>query len=202
MTRNAGKTIEEKITVSARGARTGVNECASAGANSMESDLLSDGEAMPATRTVMAPWQARCLRAYIAVHLHSRIRVADLVRVLQFSPNRFGQVFRRSFDCTPHQYIMRERVARAKNLLLVSGDTLSEIATKCGFGNQSHLSNVFRKMMGESPGKWRRRTQHRRFSHLGFSGRADSKPPSHIHQVDEGGGVHLFHEYHRQRRRL
>jgi AraC-like DNA-binding protein len=134
----------------------GMNECASAGAISMENDLLLDGEVMPATRTVMAPWQARCLRAYIAVHLHSRIRVADLVRVLQFSPNRFGEVFKRSFDCTPHQYIMRERVARAQNLLLVSRDTLSEIATKCGFGNQSHLSNLFRKMMGESPGKWRR----------------------------------------------
>jgi AraC-like DNA-binding protein len=156
VTVDGGKTIEERITVTARGPRTGMNECASAGAISTENDLLLDGEVMPATRTVMAPWQARCLQAYIAVHLHSRIRVADLVRVLQFSPNRFGQVFRKSFDCTPHQYVMRERVARAQNLLLMSGDTLSEIAIKCGFGNQSHLSNLFRKMMGQSPGKWRR----------------------------------------------
>jgi AraC-like DNA-binding protein len=121
-----------------------------------ENVLLLDREAMLETRTVMAPWQARCLQAYVAAHLHSRIRVADLVRVLQFSPNRFGQVFKKSFDCTPHQYVMRERLARAQYLLSVSGDTLSEIATQCGFGNQSHLSNLFRKMMGQSPGKWRR----------------------------------------------
>ena len=107
-------------------------------------------------RGVMAPWQARCLRAYIAVHLHARIRVADLVRVLQLSPNRFGQVFKESFACTPHQYVMRKRIALAKNLLLVPGETLGEIAAKCGFGNQSHLSNLFRKMTGQAPGRWRR----------------------------------------------
>jgi AraC-like DNA-binding protein len=134
----------------------GMIECGAAGMTSTQSGLLSHGQEMPVTSTVMAPWQVRCLQGYIAVHLHSRVRVAELVRVLQFSPNRFGQVFKRSFHCTPHQYVMRERIARARRLLLVSRDTLSEIATQCGFRNQSHLSNVFRKMVGQSPGKWRR----------------------------------------------
>jgi AraC-like DNA-binding protein len=156
VTTDGGKIIEEKVIAMARGLRRGMNECASAAATAAESDSLLDREVMLATRTVMAPWQARCLRAYVAAHLHARIRVADLVRVLHFSPNRFGEVFRKSFDCTPHQYIMRERVRRAQNLLLVSGDSLREIATKCGFGHQAHLSNVFRKMMGQSPGRWRR----------------------------------------------
>ena len=97
---------------------------------------------------VMAPWQARCLRACIAVHLHARIRVADLVRVLQLSPNRFGQVFKESFACTPHQYVMRERIALAKNLLLVPGETLGEIAAKCGFGNQSLACCIFPQSAG------------------------------------------------------
>jgi AraC-like DNA-binding protein len=144
------------MAATAKGSRRATSACGFAGAVSIDTDLSSENEVILATRGVMTPWQARCLRAYIAVHLHARIRVADLVRVLQFSPNRFGQVFKKSFACTPHQYVMRKRIALAKNLLLVSGETLGEIASKCGFGNQSHLSNLFRKMTGQAPGRWRR----------------------------------------------
>jgi transcriptional regulator GlxA family with amidase domain len=80
----------------------------------------------------------------------------DLVRVVRFAPNRFDRVFKKTFDCTPHQYVMRMRIAHAQRLLLRTDDSLSKIAAACGFGNQSHLSNLFRKMMGQPPGKWRR----------------------------------------------
>jgi len=128
----------------------------SVSAVSIAGDSLADAELTPATRHIMAPWQARCVQAYIAAHLHSTIRVADLVRVLQCSPGRFGRVFKNSFDCAPHQYVMRRRIARAQKLLLMSDDTLGEIATQCGFVNKSHLANLFRKTMGQPPGKWRR----------------------------------------------
>ena len=107
-------------------------------------------------RGVMAPWQARCIQGYIAANLHGTIRVMDLVRVVQFSPHRFDRVFKESFGCTPHQYVMRRRIERAQKLLLMSNDPLSRIAAECGFVNQSHLSNLFRKIVGETPGKWRR----------------------------------------------
>jgi transcriptional regulator GlxA family with amidase domain len=74
---------------------------------------------------------------------------------VHFAPNRFDRVFKNSFGCTPHQYVMRTRIARAQSLLLMSNDTLSKIAAECGFVNQSHLSNLFRKTMGQPPGKWR-----------------------------------------------
>jgi AraC family transcriptional regulator len=114
-------------------------------------------EAIVLSRGVMAPWQARCIQGYVAANLHSAIRVTDVVRVVQFSPNRFARVFKKSFGCTPHQYVMRRRIQRAKSLLLLSDDSLSKIAPECGFGNQSHLSNLFHKTVGESPGRWRRR---------------------------------------------
>jgi AraC-like DNA-binding protein len=104
----------------------------------------------------LAPWQARCIEAYIAANLHRTIRVMDLVRVLKFAPNRFNRVFKATFDCTPHQYVMRRRIARAQRLLLISDDTLGRIAADCGFGNQSHLCNLFRGAMGQPPGEWRR----------------------------------------------
>jgi len=116
----------------------------------------TDKEMIASGRETMAAWQARCIQAYIAVNVHSTIRVMDLVRVVRFAPNRFYRVFKKTFDCTPHQYVMRMRIAHAQRLLLRTDDSLSKIAAACGFGNQSHLSNLFRKMMGQPPGKWRR----------------------------------------------
>ena len=119
-------------------------------------DQAHPAEAIAPRRSVMAPWQARCIQGYIAANLHGTIRVMDLVRVVQFSPNRFDRVFKDSFGCTPHQYVMRRRIERAQSLLLMTNDPLSQVAAECGFVNQSHLSNLFRKMVGETPGKWRR----------------------------------------------
>ena len=96
----------------------------------------------------MAPWQARCVQGYIAANLHSTIRVMDLIRMMKFCPNRFGRVFKETFSCTPHQYIILQRIERAKSLMLMSKDTLAQIAMECGFVNQSHLSNLFRKIVG------------------------------------------------------
>src|SRR5258708_17012202 len=116
----------------------------------------TDKEMNASGREAMAPWQARCIRAYIALNVRSKIRVMDLVRVVRFAPNRFDRVFKKTFDCTPHQYVMRMRIAHAQRLLLGTDDSLSKIAAACGFRNQSHLSNLFRKMMGQPPGEWRR----------------------------------------------
>jgi AraC-like DNA-binding protein len=116
----------------------------------------ADEETIASGREEMAPWQARCIQAYITLNVHSKIRVMDLVRVLQFAPNRFDRIFKKTFDCTPHQYVMRMRIERARRLLLLSDDPLSKIAAECGFGNQSHLSNLFRKAVGQTPGTWRR----------------------------------------------
>jgi len=115
-----------------------------------------DEEAIASRRGVMAPWQARCIQGYVAANLRGPIKVGDLVRVLKFSPKRFDRVFKQSFGCTPHQYVMRRRIERAQSLLLMYNDPLSKIAAECGFVNQSHLSNLFRRIVGEAPGKWRR----------------------------------------------
>jgi len=113
-------------------------------------------QAIVSTRETLASWQARTLQAYVASHLHSTIRVMDLVRVVQLTPNRFCRLFKKHFGCTPHQYVMRARIARAQRLLLMSADTLKMIAAECGFGNKSHLANLFRIATGQPPGRWRR----------------------------------------------
>ena len=103
----------------------------------------------------MKRWQARCVQGYIAVHLHAKIRAGDLARVTQFNRSKFNRSFKASFGCTPCQYVKRMRVARAQNLMTISNNALGEIALECGFANQSHFSNCFRKVVGERPAAWR-----------------------------------------------
>lgn len=104
----------------------------------------------------MAPWQARCIQGYIAANLRANIQTADLASVVQFGLRRFKRAFKEHFGCTPNQYVIRMRVERAKNLMMISNDSLGQIAVECGFVNQFHLNNVFRKIIGERPGRWRR----------------------------------------------
>ena len=116
---------------------------------------------VPAThsRAFMEPWRARCVQCYVAVHLHSKIELADLARVVHFSPSQFSRTFRAGFGCTPGQYIRRMRIARAQNLMTTSCDLLSRIAAECGFADQSHFNRCFRKLVGESPAMWRARAR-------------------------------------------
>jgi AraC-like DNA-binding protein len=119
-------------------------------------ESLPAKQAMRSGRETMAPRQARILQAYIASHLNSKIRVMDLVRAVQLTPNRFFRLFKKRFSCTPHQYVMHARIARAQRLLLMSEGTLTKIAAECGFGDKSRLANLFRNATGQPPGQWRR----------------------------------------------
>jgi AraC-like DNA-binding protein len=54
-------------------------------------------------------------------------------------------------------YIRRRRVERAQQLMLLSQESLAQIALACGFADQAHYCRVFRSVVGVSPSAWRRR---------------------------------------------
>jgi transcriptional regulator GlxA family with amidase domain len=56
---------------------------------------------------------------------------------------------------TPHQYVLQERVAKARTLITRTNVRLAEVATTCGFADQSHLNRVFKRFTGVSPGIYR-----------------------------------------------
>jgi AraC-like DNA-binding protein len=66
-----------------------------------------------------------------------------------------SRAFRRTTRVTPHQWLIRKRVERAQELLLRGRIGLAEVAVVCGFVDQSHLSRVFARFAGVSPGRWR-----------------------------------------------
>jgi AraC family transcriptional regulator len=105
----------------------------------------------------MESWQARCVQGYISVHLQTKIKMASLARVAQFSGYKFKRAFRASFGCTPQQYVIRMRIQRAQHLMSMCSDSLREIAAECGFTHPSHFSHCFSSVVGERPSEWRAR---------------------------------------------
>ena len=105
----------------------------------------------------LSPWQLRRVLDFIAAHLNDDHSIAELARECGLSSGYFSRAFRQTTGVTPHQWVMRRKVERARQLLLGNGLGLADIALVCGFVDQSHFTRVFTKLEGESPGKWRRR---------------------------------------------
>ena len=104
----------------------------------------------------LAPWQARRVASYVTDHLGARIRTTDLAAVAQLSASHFTRAFKESFGETPLGYVSRQRMRYAQELMLRSGECLSQIALTCGHCDQSHFTRVFRRKVGMSPRAWRR----------------------------------------------
>jgi AraC-like DNA-binding protein len=109
------------------------------------------------TPGVLSPWQLRRALDFLSAHLSEDPSVAELARECGLSSGYFARGFRRTTGVTPHQWLIRKRVERARQLLLGNGLGLADIALVCGFVDQSHFSRVFAKIEGDSPGRWRQR---------------------------------------------
>jgi len=104
----------------------------------------------------LCPWQIRKVTSHVEAHLDRPIRNEDLAALVRLTPSHFGRAFRNSFGEPPHEYVIRRRIERAQGLMLSSDVSLSEIALDCGLADQSHLTRLFRRLVGESPRDWRR----------------------------------------------
>ncbi len=104
----------------------------------------------------LAPWQARRTKEYLIANLSGDISLDSMASQCDLSVSHFARAFRQSFGMPPHRWLMKQRVDAVKTLLLSSRLTLAEIAGKCGFVDQPALNRSFKRVVGESPGKWRR----------------------------------------------
>jgi AraC family transcriptional regulator len=71
------------------------------------------------------------------------------------SPHYFTELFRKSTGQTPHQFVLAERVERAKRLLRDPKLTALDVAVLVGFADASHFSKVFRRTVGVTPSRYR-----------------------------------------------
>ena len=120
-------------------------------------EINKDSELDPChSPRALVGWQIRRVRDYIEAHLSTRILVADLSAIVQRSEAHFARAFKKTFGVSPHAYLLRRRVEKASHLMLVSDDSLSDIALACGMTDQAHLCKIFRQTTGQTPAAWRR----------------------------------------------
>ena len=123
-------------------------------------DVLAEMPVLPTQRPPLRGglplWRMRKACDFIDANLSSTLRISDLASNANLSHSHFARAFRRSFGESPHAYIVRMRVQRAQTMLLTSVAPLQQIALDCGLSDQSHLSRLFSRLVGEAPGAWRR----------------------------------------------
>lgn len=112
--------------------------------------------------TVLPVQRMRRVVEYVQTHLDATISLRELGDVAQMSVFHFSRLFKARAGVTPHQYVLRLRIARARALLADSSQTVAEIAAQCGFAHQQHLADAFRRNMGETPTAYRDRHALRR----------------------------------------
>jgi PAS domain S-box-containing protein len=96
---------------------------------------------------------------YIREHLAEPMTVDGLAEVAGLPLRQFERLIRRTFGLPTKQYITQVRVTAAGELLKSTQQPLAEIATRCGWYDQSAFSKQFTKIVGVTPGEYRRRTQ-------------------------------------------
>ncbi|MEM9073029.1 MAG: AraC family transcriptional regulator [Myxococcota bacterium] len=109
-----------------------------------------------AKRSSTLPHRIQRVLAHIESHLSDPLRVADLAAVACMPRRRFARYFRSIVGKPPYLYVRERRLVHARTLL-ASSATIVDVALRCGFASQSHLTRAFKAHYGETPGAFRRR---------------------------------------------
>jgi AraC family transcriptional regulator len=99
--------------------------------------------------------QLQQILEYIHAHLERDIKLADLAGLLGMSQFHFSHLFKQSIGTSPYQYLLQQRIERAKQLLKQTNRSIVDIAFCCGFNSHSHLSKQFRQLTGMTPKSYR-----------------------------------------------
>lgn len=92
---------------------------------------------------------------YIHENLTEGFSLQAIANYIGMSQYHFARMFKQSTGMTPHQYLIKSRLKKAKKLLANTDLTISEIAYRTGFASQSHLTRLFRKHVTTTPKAYR-----------------------------------------------
>ena len=93
---------------------------------------------------------------YINDNLSQKLTLAEIAEAAHMSPHHFARSFKKDTGLSPHRYVVRQRVERAKALLANTDLTIAEVARAVGFANHSHLAFHVGRLLGASPKALRR----------------------------------------------
>lgn len=115
----------------------------------------SSTETRKKTTGGLSPWRENLAKQLILDHLGETLEVTELARACALSRSHFSRAFKCSTGLSPQDWIRRQRIARAKQLIQNTDLTLTQISLECGFCDQAHFSHIFTRSEGVSPFAWR-----------------------------------------------
>ena len=116
--------------------------------------LTNYGTSKPAKHNVsggLSGYRLRRVKEFIAENLDSDLSLTEIAAVADLSQFHFARAFRKSTGITPQQFVMQQRIERAKELLAKADLPIVEVSLRTGFKNQSHFTSLFRKFTRLTP---------------------------------------------------
>ena len=103
----------------------------------------------------LAPARLRRVKELVHAKMEDELTLIEMAQAAELSPAHFSRIFRKSTGETPHQFVLRQRVERAKEMLSEAEMRDLDVAVACGFKTQQHFARVFRRVCGASPTDYR-----------------------------------------------
>jgi AraC family transcriptional regulator len=110
---------------------------------------------VPLVRGGLGPARLRTIKELVLAKLDDELNLVEMAQSVELSPNHFSRMFRKSTGETPHQFVLRSRIERAKEMLRAPEARILDVAVACGFKTQQHFARVFRHVCGTSPTDYR-----------------------------------------------
>jgi AraC family transcriptional regulator len=103
----------------------------------------------------LGPARLRNIKELVDAKIEDELTLIEMAQSVELSPAHFSRMFRDSTGETPHQFVLRNRIERAKEMLRAPGARVLDVAVACGFKTQQHFARVFRHECGTSPTEYR-----------------------------------------------
>jgi len=103
----------------------------------------------------LSPARLRRVKEFVHAKMEDELRLRDLAQSVGLSSAHFSEMFRKLMGETPHQFVLRVRVERAKEMLRSAEMRVLDIVVACGFKTQQHFARAFRQLSGASPTEYR-----------------------------------------------
>lgn len=99
----------------------------------------------------LVPAKVRRVIDYIESNLECDLHLVELSAVAGISRSHFARAFRNTVGMAPHAFVLQRRLARAVELLTPRTFSMKEVAERCGFADQAHLTRAFKAQFGHPP---------------------------------------------------
>jgi AraC family transcriptional regulator len=97
----------------------------------------------------------RRIKEFVDAKIEDELTLCEMAQAVELSTAYFSRMFRKSTGESPHQFLLRQRLERAKMMLRSADGRVLDVAVACGFKSQQHFAQAFRHVCGVSPTEYR-----------------------------------------------